>query len=219
MVRKKKSNTPKTTKVPTTETIGVVPVVVEEVKLPAPDIETTKRKRAKKPDTTVGEKFEIMPQTYIEDTFDINNPLNSHTTIIDNPVKEKVKRFITKEELVINLQFKNKVDRAIKDILFKKSFSDLLDLSQFSKMNRTYFIDEETDEVDVILGYVVDYFKKRLAKTELTYQNFKIIDAYLESIKTLYNRFKNEEGVMKGQLKTELETLTKLDGFIRYHLF
>lgn len=219
MVRKKKSNTPKTTKVPTTETIGVVSVVVEEVKLPAPDIETTKRKRAKKPDTTVLEKFEIMPQTYIEDTFDINNPLNSYTTIINNPVKEKVKRFITKEELVINLQFKNKVDRAIKDILFKKSFSDLLDLSQFSKMNRTYFIDEETDEVDVILSYVVDYFKKRLAKTELTYQNFKIIDAYLESIKTLYNRFKNEEGAIKGQLKTELETLTKLDGFIRHHLF
>lgn len=54
MVRKKKSNTPKTTKVSTTETIGGTPIVVEAVKLPVPDIETAKRKRAKKLDTTVG---------------------------------------------------------------------------------------------------------------------------------------------------------------------
>lgn len=218
MARKKKSDVIKNTPTPPTEMIGGVPVIVEEVNLISPDIETAKRKRAKKLIPTSPEKIEVMPQIYIEDTFDLSNPLNS-AIIIENPVKEKVKRFITKEELLKNKQFKNKVDRTIKTILFKKSFSDLLDLSQFSKLNRTFFIDDETDEVDIILVHVIDYFKKRLAKVELSYQNFKIIDAYLESIKTLYNRFKNEEGALKDELKAELETLIKLDGFVRYHMF
>ncbi len=219
MARKKKSDVVDIVDTTELAEIGGVLVVEEKTLDPKATFETAKRKPAKKLDKTTAEKIEIMPQTYIEDTFDISDPVTSETTVIDNPVKEKIKRFITREELVKNLQFKNKVDRAIKNILFKKSFSDLLNLSQFSKLNRTFFIDDETDEVDVILSFVIDYFKKRLAKIELSYQNFKIIDAYLESIKTLYNRFKNEEGAMKESLKNELETLIKLDGFIRRHLF
>lgn len=219
MARKKKSDavvTPDTTEL---AAIGGVLVVEEKTADPKTTIENAKRKPAKKLDKTAGEKIEIMPQTYIEDTFDISDPSTSETTIIENPVKEKTKRFITREKLLDNIQYKNKVARAIKTILFEKSFSHLLDMSNFSKLNRSFFIDDETDEVDMILSDVVDYFKKRLAKIELSYQNFKIINAYLESIKTLYNRFKNEEGAMKESLKHELETLIKLDGFVRRHMF
>ena len=224
--RKKRSNRgfqqKQTTVVSTTnvEIMGDISVVEENTSVSTElDFETIERKPSKELEKISFEKIEIMPQTYIEDIFDIDDVYTNQIKIIDNPVVEKNKQFISKNELLNNLQFKNKVDRTIKNILFSKSFNELLNIVEFSKLNRNFFIDETTDETDILLEEVITYFRKRLAKVALSYKDYQVIDAYFESIKTLYNRFKNCEGASKNLLKQELEIATKMDAYIKYHFF
>ena len=202
------------------ETVGGISIVEDIVVSECEeDIGESDRKLAKPLEKISTEKIEIIPQTYIEDIFDINNIDLSQPKVITNQVIEKNISFITREELLNNLQFRNKLDKIIKDVMFKKSFNDLLDISHFSKMNRVFFIDEYVDEADVLLDEVIVYFKKKLAKIDLAYKDYKTIDSYLESIKTLYGRFKHCEGSEKSLLRAELDTLLKMDKYIKCHFF
>lgn len=223
MAKRKKRNNRLVTRVaetPSPEIIGGVSVIEEkyssDVEL---NLDLVERNPSKELEKLSTEKIEIMPQTYIEDVFDIHDISNFQTVVISNPVKEKSKEFITKEELLCNLQFKNKVEKTIKNVLFQKSFDDLLNISEFSKLNRVFFINDEIDEIDILLEEVINYFRKRLAKINLAYRDYQIINAYFETIKTLYNRFKTSEGASKNALKLELETALKMNNYIRYHFF
>lgn len=164
-------------------------------------------------------KVEILPQTYVEDTFDITNNLTKNHIIIENNVKENKKKYITKEQLLVDPQFKNKVERTIKNIIFNKSFNTLLDLSTFSSSNRMHYLDEFTDDVDVMFEQIVFYFKKRLRSISLTYKDYQTIDSYFESLATIYQRFKNHDTLDKADLKDELDNLIKMENFIKYHIF
>jgi hypothetical protein len=164
-------------------------------------------------------KVEILPQTYVEDTFDITNNLTNNHIIIENNVKENKKKYITKEQLLVDPQFKNKVERTIKNIIFNKSFNTLLDLSTFSSSNRMHYLDEFTDDVDVMFEQIVFYFKKRLRSISLTYKDYQTIDSYFESLATIYQRFKNHDTLDKADLKDELDKLIKMENFIKYHIF
>lgn len=164
-------------------------------------------------------KVEILPQTYVEDTFDITNNLTKNHIIIENNVKENKKKYITKEQLLVDPQFKNKVERTIKNIIFNKSFNTLLDLSTFSSSNRMHYLDEFTDDVDVMFEQIVFYFKKRLRSISLTYKDYQTVDSYFESLTTIYKRFKNHDTLDKTDLKDELDNLIKMENFIKYHIF
>lgn len=164
-------------------------------------------------------KVEILPQTYVEDTFDITNNLTNNHIIIENNVKENKKKYITKEQLLVDPQFKNKVERTIKNIIFNKSFNTLLDLSTFSSSNRMHYLDEFTDDVDVMFEQIVFYFKKRLRSISLTYKDYQTVDSYFESLSTIYQRFKNHDTLDKTDLKDELDNLIKMENFIKYHIF
>lgn len=201
------------------ESIGGI-IIIEEKIIENSIIDLTQNNPAKPLDKITREKIEKMPQTYVEDTFDITHSNNHQAEIvIENPVIEKTKEYITEVELLKNERFKQKVDKTIKRILFKKSFNELLDLSYFSKINRTYFIDETTDEIDVLLYEVTRYFKKSLTRIDIPYKDYQTILSYFESIETIYRRFNHAEGAIKPQLKLELEKLLKMDSFIKYHLF
>lgn len=216
----KKRGRPRKTPLPetTAETMGGVTVVEEKIIEPKTEVETAKRKPAKQLDKVVTEKVKSMPQTYVEDTFDVDNN-TSVEEVIENDVKVKTKKMITMEALLADQQFQMKLNRLKRQIEFEKSFNSLLDFVNFSKNYRTYFIDNETDEIDVLLYEIVIYFKKKLVKIHLPYADYQKIDAYFETIKTLYNRFQYSEGAIKDDLKNELNNAIAMDRYIRLKLF
>lgn len=197
--------------------IGDMVLVEEESKNTPRDV-PKQTKPAKKFHKTSVEKVKSMPQTYIEDTFDINNNIDAKE-IIENTVHVKNKKMISKKELLENNQFKMKLKRLISQIEYEKSFNVLLDFISLSKNYKTFHIDNETDEIDILLLEIVIYFKKKLINKPLAYTDYQKIDAYFETVKTLYNRFQFSEGIIKEDLKTELENALAMNNYIKYMFF
>ena len=197
--------------------IGDMVLVEEESKNTPRDV-PKQTKAAKKFHKTSVEKVKSMPQTYIEDTFDINNNIDAKE-IIENTVHVKNKKMISKKELLENNQFKMKLKRLISQIEYEKSFNVLLDFISLSKNYKTFHIDNETDEIDILLLEIVIYFKKKLINKPLAYTDYQKIDAYFETVKTLYNRFQFSEGIIKDDLKTELENALAMNNYIKYMFF
>jgi hypothetical protein len=164
-------------------------------------------------------KIKSMPQTYVEDTFDITNNVNTTQIIIENKVNVKTKKIITKDELLQMNQFKMKVDRLVKNIMFEKSFNELLDFVNIGKRYKTYIIDEYTDEIDVMLEVIILTFKKRLPKIIMHYNDYQKISAYFDSLASLYSRFKNSEQLIKDDLKQEREKLLSAELYMRVNFF
>ena len=131
-------------------------VLVEEESKNTPRDVPKQTKPAKKFHKTSVEKVKSMPQTYIEDTFDINNNIDAKE-IIENTVHIKNKKMISKKELLENNQFKMKLKRLISQIEYEKSFNVLLDFISLSKNYKTFHIDNETDEIDILLLEIVIY--------------------------------------------------------------
>ena len=129
------------------------------------------------------------------------------------------KKMISKKELLENNQFKMKLKRLISQIEYEKSFNVLLDFISLSKNYKTFHIDNETDEIDILLLEIVIYFKKKLINKPLAYTDYQKIDAYFETVKTLYNRFQFSEGIIKDDLKTELENALAMNNYIKYMFF
>lgn len=198
--------------------IGDMVLVEEESKNTSRDV-PKQNKLAKKFLKTSVEKVKSMPQTYIEDTFDINNNNSDTKEIIENAVHVKNKKMISKKELLENNQFKMKLKRLISQIEYEKSFNVLLDFISLSKNYKTFHIDNETDEIDILLLEIVIYFKKKLINKPLAYTDYQKIDAYFETVKTLYNRFQFSEGIIKDDLKTELENALAMNNYIKYMFF
>ena len=197
--------------------IGDMVLVEEESKNTPIDV-PKQNKITKKFHKTSVEKVKSMPQTYIEDTFDINNNIDAKE-IIENTVHVKNKKMISKKELLENNQFKMKLKRLISQIEYEKSFNVLLDFISLSKNYKTFHIDNETDEIDILLLEIVIYFKKKLINKPLAYTDYQKIDAYFETVKTLYNRFQFSEGIIKDDLKTELENALAMNNYIKYMFF
>ena len=197
--------------------IGDMVLVEEESKNTPIDV-PKQNKLTKKFHKTSVEKVKSMPQTYIEDTFDINNNIDAKE-IIENVVHVKNKKMISKKELLENNQFKMKLKRLISQIEYEKSFNVLLDFISLSKNYKTFHIDNETDEIDILLLEIVIYFKKKLINKPLAYTDYQKIDAYFETVKTLYNRFQFSEGIIKDDLKTELENALAMNNYIKYMFF
>jgi hypothetical protein len=65
----------------------------------------------------------------------------------------------------------------------------------------------------------VIYFKKKLINKPLAYTDYQKIDAYFETVKTLYNRFQFSEDIIKDDLKTELENALAMNNYIKYMFF
>jgi len=165
------------------------------------------------------EKVKMMPQTYVEDTFDIEHTDIKDPVVIDNPVRVKEKVFITEEDLLKNFAFNDKLTRYKRDIEYSKTFACLFDLSTFSKMNRDFFITDTIDEVDILIRELVVHYRRRLSKIITNYEEYQKFDTFFRSLQSIYNRFKHSEYAAKDDLKTELEQLKEMDGVIAVRIF
>ena len=56
-------------------------------------------------------------------------------------------------------------------------------------MYKTFYIDNVVDEIDVILYDVILFFKKKLTKKTLSYEDYQKINNYLNNIKLLYHSY------------------------------
>lgn len=201
---------------PANETVQPVEDGVE-INIPLP----VEEKQEVESVTTISEKVKDMPQTYVEDTFDINNSAGNQyqETVIKNDVKVKTKKFITEEELLKSFKFGVKLDRYKSRIEYHKTFKEVLDLTQFSKLNKTYYIDDTTDEIDILIREIVKHFRKRLTKISLSYADYQKIDLFFKSLQSIYNRFNHGENAIKDDLKVELEKLVGMERFIKLNFF
>lgn len=161
------------------------------------------------------ENVKVMPQTFIEDVFDIEDSI---PIIIENPIVKKTKKIITIKELRTTFQFKNKLNKIKVRIENEKSFEFLFDYAVATKMYRSHYISETQDEYDILLLDIVLLFKKHLSSISLSYELYKKIDNYFESLKTLYGRFNNSD-MDKSHLIVELETARKMSNEVSYYFF
>lgn len=181
-------------------------------------IDTEKQQTIKKPRVP---KVKAASQTFIEDTFDLNsNNTNVKTEIIiENTILEKQKKYISYNDLLKNKQFQIKFNTLKAQIEFEKSFNVLLDFLSLSKLYKTFQIDKDTDEIDVLLNELVAYFKTRLARITLSYTDYNNINIYFETIKTIYYRFNNGELSINEDLKKELDKAISMNEYIKKLLF
>ena len=102
---------------------------------------------------------------------------------------------------------------------YNKNFDFLLDFVTATKLYKTYVLDDTTDEFDILLYETVIYFKKRLAKINLNYVEYKEIINYFDELKVLYGLFRNAELSEISKLAYRLEQLKSKSAFITYYLF
>lgn len=176
------------------------------------NITPIKKPRVSKP------KVKAMPQTFVEDTFDLNEN-NTVETVVLNPVLEKHKNYISYDELLNNKQFQIKFNTLKAQIEFDKSFNVLLDFLTLSKIYKIFQVDKDTDEIDVLLNELVAYFKTRLSRIKLSYVDYNNVNIYFETIKTLYSRFNHGELAIKDDLKKELDKALSMNEYIKRLLF
>jgi len=179
-----------------------------------------KKNKLKKKKISDTQKVQQLPETYIEDTFELDAPVVKETErSIKNPVKIKLDEYITKDTLLKQQQFNNKLTKLKNLIEYNKSFAILLDFATMSKLYNHVKIDKQTDEFDILLYELVIHFKKKLTRIELTYKVYQEINDYLDTLKILYNQFKNSEIVDNELLKNKLIKLQDQESFISYYLF
>ena len=177
-----------------------------------------KQSHAKAIEKISTEKVKPAPQTYVEDTFDLNNQISNEVKI-ENEIKPKQKKFITRDELFNNIIFKNKLYKAKTRVEFNKGFDFLLDFSNSSKAYKTFDIDEKYDDFDVILEEVSHHFIIKLAKTKLKYSDLQAFQWYFKRLKTLYNDFKHSDLSQREKLNDDLEKMKAMSNHIRWQLF
>ena len=201
----------------------VIEPTVESVQLvlPLEDFEEAEQVVIDIPVSLPAEKVKEMPQTYVEDTFDIANSNGNEyqEVVIDNNVKVKTKEFITEEELLKSFKFGVKLDRYKTRIEYFKTFKEVLDLTKFVKMNKTYHIDDTTDEVDILIREIVKHFRSKMKKIVLNYKDYQKVNAFFNSLQDIHGRFNHGENAIKDGLKAELEKLVEIDRFICFKIF
>jgi hypothetical protein len=173
---------------------------------------------AKKIEKVSTEKVEAAPQTYVEDTFDLDNQVDNQVEI-QNEIKKKEKKFITKVELLDNPIFKNKLQKAKSRVENNKGFDFLLDFVSASKAYKTFSIDEKYDDFDIMLEELSKHFSIRLARLQLKYEDYQKITWYFERLKNLYNDYKHSEMVGRKKLNEDLEKMRSMSNLIRWNLF
>jgi len=164
------------------------------------------------------EKVKVAPQTFIEDTFDLNEQIDNSVEIT-NEVLEKQKMYKSKDELLQNTVFKNKLHKAITRVEFNKGFDFLLDFSASSKAFKTYEIDEKYDDFDFILEKVSEHFIINLAKVKIKYEDYQNINWYFSRLKSLYNDYKHKEMAERELLNSDLQKMKSMSNLIRWTFF
>lgn len=164
------------------------------------------------------EKVEPMPQTYIEDTFDLNNQ-ESNVVEIKNEIRKKEKQFISKNNLLNDPMFINKLQKTKSRIENNKGFDFLLDFATSSKIYKSFSIDDKYDDFDILLEEISNHFSIRLSRLELKYDDYIKIVWYFERLKNLYNEFKHSELIKRKELSKDLETMKLMSPMIRWYLF
>lgn len=205
----------KSRKTKPSETIGGLQV--EEQVISEHD-KKVEKKPTKQIEKLSDEKVVPAPQTYTEDTFNLEDQ-NTEEIVIENEIKKKTKKIISRDELYILPSFKSKLARIKAKVEFEKSFEFLFDFVSATKAFKTYDINETEDEFTILMYEVVLHFKKRLARIDLPYKEYQIIDGYFESLKTLYRKFKNKEMVENDKLVEELNSVNDLHKLITLRLF
>lgn len=164
------------------------------------------------------EKVKVAPQTYTEDTFDLENQ-NTVEIVLENKIDKKYMKQISKEDLYELYSFKTKMTKIKSKVESEKGFGFLLDFVTATKMYRRFYIDETTDEFDLILYEVVLHFNKRLSRITLTYKVYQEIIEYFENLKSLYGQFKHAELVEEPELVKKLKDMNDKADFIKHYLF
>jgi len=172
-----------------------------------------------KQENKLSEKVKKAPQTFIEDTFQIGAENFDEPTVIKNEVKKKTKNMITSKELVELFTFKNKLTKIKTRVEHEKSFVFLFDFVGSTKLYRTYYINDIDDEYDLLLYHSVIGFKKKMAKLQLTFEQYQKFELYFESLKTLYGRFKIADNTEKPSLNDELNKMIDMSEEIAYNYF
>lgn len=127
------------------------------------------------------------------------------------------KKFISKEKLLKEQSFKNKFDRLKNRIFLNKNFNELLD---FKKLNTNiiYYIDEYTDEVDILIQELIVIFKKRAAISQsISYKEYQLIKDCLENIKNLYIKYKQEG--LSDYVKSGIDEIIAANKIMKYYIF
>lgn len=197
--------------------IGGVSAVEETIEK-TPETFEHKPSHAKKIEKVSTEKVEAAPQTYIEDTFDLDNQANNQIEI-ENEVKKKQKKFITKELLLNDQMFLNKLQRAKSRIETNKGFDFLIDFVSSTKAFKMFDVDEKYDDFDILLEEIVKHFRIRLARINLSYTEYQEVEWYFERLQNLYNEYKHSEMVKRKELNADLEKMKKMSNLIRWKLF
>jgi hypothetical protein len=165
------------------------------------------------------EKIQKAPQTFIEDTFDIDSENNTTPTIIKNEVNKKYKKNIDVNQLIETFAFKNKLTKIKTRVEYEKSFAFLFDFTNSSKLYKSYYINELEDEYDLLLYYSVITFKKKMAKIQLNYEIYQKFEIYFNSLKSLYGRFKVADNTEKEALNLELKQMIQMSDEIAFYYF
>jgi hypothetical protein len=134
-----------------------------------------------------------IPEIFIEDTFDLNNLETSSKKIIENKIKKRQIKSISLNDLLQSKTFKFKLKSIIAEIDYEKNFNILLDFKNSLNKFKIYddILDIDKDEMDIILDKISDHYIKKLASKTLNYQDYKIINVYLNNLKISYQVFKN----------------------------
>lgn len=215
--RRKQKQVKKTNTHSSNDTIGGLEVQEEAI---AKTEETIKHKESKaKPlEKLSSEKVESAPQTYVEDTFDLDNQTDNEVEI-KNEIKAKEKVYVSREELFENPIFKHKLHKAKARVQENKGFDFLLDFVSSSKAYKSYEVDETHDDFDILLGEISKHFSLRLARLSLSYKEYQEITWYFERLRNIYNEFKHSEMVKRKELNQDLEKMKSMSNLIRWTLF
>ena len=191
---------------------------VQEEIIEQPKETFTAKKNIAKKIEKVGEKVKAAPQTYTEDTFDLEDQKSSEA-IIENKIEKKVIKQISEENLYKLQSFKTKLTKIYAKVEYEKSFNFLLDFVTATKFYRRHYIDSKTDEFDLILYETTLHFKKRLTRINLPYKIYIEVMDYFEDLKNLYGQFKNSELVERDMLASKLDAMKDKSEFIKHYLF
>ncbi len=129
-------------------------------------------------------------------------------------INTEPKKNISYDGLLNNKQFQLKFNTLKAQIELEKSFNVLLDFNNLCSVYKIFYIDDNTDEINILLNELISYFKSRLSRIKLSYTDYTNVNIYFENIKILYDKFKNNEIV-----NSDIDKLILMDNYIKYLLF
>lgn len=129
------------------------------------------------------------------------------------------KTFVTKSDILNSPSYKQKIEKIRKRIIHQKSFAILMNFNSMIATFRHMYIDNNTDEIDIILNEIVTSFKRRLSKIHISMVEYQQIEAFFENIKTAYREYVKNENKMTDSVQLKINTLLQLDKFIVKKLF